>query len=722
MRRAVGSHADPRTWIRIAFFAAVVAVTPFLVAAAIDRPEPPDAASHNRLVAASGPVDPSSIGTGALLWKTGDGLVPLPVLDTEVELAVTGILVHGTVTQRFQNATDDVIEAVYRFPLPEDAAVHRMEMRIGPRRIRSVIQEREEARRTYTRARSEGRKAALVEQDRPNLFTTSAANIEPGETIDVVLEYVDEVSWRDGEFGLRVPLTFTPRYLPREPAVAPVPTSTPGRVDPAPAADVFAVGPDFHLPRAKLRVRIDAGLELRDAGSHSHAIESFLDGRVWEITTTEESVPADRDFELWWRPLVEDRPEAALFVEQRADGRYGLLMLVPPRTGQAALGLPTETVFVVDISGSMAGPSIRQAREALLAALTRLRPEDAFAILAFDDGIDTFSPGFVDVSPEKLAQARRFVRGLEADGGTEIYPALSEAIALTSRSDSERVQRIVFVTDGAVANEEALFERIHAGLGRARLHTIGIGHAPNGYLMRRMATFGRGVCEFLSIGTDTDNRIAAFLERVDRPLMTDVALGWEGLAPEETYPARIPDLYPGLPLVVSFKLGDASHAAVPGAGVHAAAFSPGGTGVACAGRVTLAGRLRDGVIRAGMELPEASTVSRGVAVRWARGKVRALMDSLNEGADAAMVRREVVAVGLAFDLVTRYTSLVAVEDIVSTAGDPASLRVPSALPAGSELGVLPVGGTLRPLLRLVGLSIALAGLLVWCVGSRGRAA
>jgi Ca-activated chloride channel family protein len=638
------------------------------------------------------PVDPDSIGTGALLWRAPEGLIPLPVLATDVDLQVTGILVRGRLTQRFHNVTGELIEAVYMFPLPEEAAVHRMEMRIGSRVIKAIVQERAEAKRTYVQARNEGRKAALVEQERPNLFTTSAANIEPGETIEVVLEYVDEVAWRDGEFGLRFPLTFTPRYSPAE--------SVPEQVSCAPFVATA------EAPSARVRVRIDAGVDLSDVISRTHSIDTFLDGDTWDVVPSDETIPADRDFELGWKPLVEDRPEAALFVEDRTDGRYGMLMLVPPETGTADWGLPTETLFVVDRSGSMAGPSIHQAREALLAALDRLRPEDAFDILAFDNEIHPFADGFRPATADNLERAREWIRRLDSGGGTEIFPALLEAIARTSRSESDRVQRIVFMTDGAVSNEQALFDRIAAGLGRARLHTVGIGHAPNGYLMRKMASFGRGVCELLAVGSDTDNRIAAFLERIDRPVMSDVTLHWEGVTPEETYPARLPDLYPGKPLLVSFKLSDG-----PGGGVLPASFAPASV---TAPRVTLNGRLRDGPLSERIDVPRPAAVRSGVALRWARAKVGMLMDSLHEGADGAMVRREVVAVGLAFQLVTRYTSLVAVEEFISTAGNAARARVANALPAGSELGVLPRGGTLQPLFRRLALAVLLAGLLVWC--------
>src|SRR5438034_2273655 len=234
------------------------------------------------------PVEAGAAGSGELLRKTPGGLVPLPVLDLRVSLEVTGILVHGALTQRFRNPTPEVIECVYVFPLPERAAVHRMEMRIGERRIVSLIREREEARQVYEKARQEGRKTALLEQERPNLFTTSAANVNPGESIEIVLEYLQEVAYDDGEFGFSVPLTFTPRFAINAAGDA-------GRI-----CAPFARTGSPVFPRAALTVRIHAGFQVERIESDSHAIHSFWDGDVLVVEPEEKTVPADRDFHLRW--------------------------------------------------------------------------------------------------------------------------------------------------------------------------------------------------------------------------------------------------------------------------------------------------------------------------------------------------------------------------------------------------------------------------------------
>jgi len=373
------------------------------------------------------------------------------------------------------------------------------------------------------------------------------------------------------------------------------------------------------------------------------------------------------------------RPHSTVLVE---DG-HAMLMLFPPAPGvDAGLGLPTETLFVIDVSGSMAGPSIDQARLALLAALDRLRPDDRFNLLKFNGENEAFRPGFAQADQTALDAARRWVGGLEAGGGTEILPALVRGLELLGDSTSTaRVQRLVFLTDGAVADTDDLLRLVASGLGRTRLHTLGIGPAPNRYLMRKMARFGRGLCSFVATRGEAGNRIDAFFERLDRPVMTDLTLEWEALAAEDTYPRELPDLHAGQPLVLYGRV----------------------TGETAEGRVRLTGLTRVGWIEAEAEATAAPDGA-GIATRWGQARVEALMDSLYEGADPDAVRSEVIEVALSLDLVTAYTSLVAVEQTVTALGPAGPVRTAGALPRGGT------DGRLRLLVGLVlfGSGLALA--------------
>ncbi|MBD3237076.1 MAG: marine proteobacterial sortase target protein [Candidatus Eisenbacteria bacterium] len=660
------------------------------------------------------PVQLDAIGSGELLCRTPDGLVPLPRGETDVHLEVTGIMTHGTLVQRFYNPTPEVIDVVYVFPLPERAAVHSMEMQIGERRIVSVIQEREEARRTYQRARRQGRKAALVEQERPNLFTTSAANIAPGERIALRLEYYQELDWQSGEYQLSFPLTFTPRFVPlaleRPPAA--VSDAAPDRGQrPAPAPrlsvpDAARILPPF-LPSADDRgmwvtlcIDLDPGFPLERIESRSHRVRLEREGLRWTITPQAGRLRADRDFLLRWRPQTSPEAQMRVFTEERAGECYALMMLLPPKT-EAGIGLPVETLFVIDVSGSMQGPSIAQAREALIAALDRLRPGDAFNLLKFSNLHELFHSTFQEASDaQALEAARRWVRRLEADGGTMILPALLRATDACDASRGERLRRIVLLTDAAVGNEDEVLQQLQLRLGATRLYTVGIGRAPNRHLMERMAEIGRGSCTFVATRAEAENRIDAFLSRIARPLITQAELRWHGVGVQEVYPDPLPDLHAGDPLCVSLKLGE----------------------MATAAAVELVARSAAGPVALHAPLVPDAPHEAGVAVRWARANVRDLMGGLHRGISREAVRASVVPIAHAFHLVTAFTSLVAVEEAPSVATPGRTAQMPNRLPDGSHLLGAPQGGTKGPLHLWLGLLLGACGLALWVAARTGRSA
>jgi Ca-activated chloride channel family protein len=489
----------------------------------------------------------------------------------------------------------------------------------------------------------------------------------------------------------------TPRYNPPDPAAAAarlvrtLAEHAAGAGRPASLSGAVA-----EAPQARLEVRLQAGFPLEEVESLSHDVETWWDTETLVIEPRGGTVAADRDFLQRWRPLLGHEPRSALFTESRGSERYALLMMLPPLEGvEAGAGLPTETLFIVDVSGSMKGPSIRQAREALLAALYRLRPDDTFNLMAFSDALTEFAPTFQPASDDALARAAGWVRDLRAGGGTEIFPALQRGVELSRLGEVDRVQRIIFLTDGAVGNEDQVLRSLLADLGPVRLHTLGIGRAPNRYLMRRMADHGRGLCDFIAETAEAENRVDAFLARLDRPVMTGLSLEWEGTEPLEIYPPGLPDLHAGEPLLVSARL--------------AAGASP--------GAVRLHGRTAGGPLSFEMLLDESAPRDSGVATRWARAQVASLMADLLSGSDPDSVRARIIQVSKRFHIVTRFTSLVAVEEFPSAVDEARWVRVPNALPSSAGLAQ---GGTHDRLLLLTGLLLSLAGgaLLVMLRGAR----
>jgi Ca-activated chloride channel family protein len=429
-----------------------------------------------------------------------------------------------------------------------------------------------------------------------------------------------------------------------------------------------------------VRVVFDGGADLARIETPLHAMKRTTGkgGRVL-LELADETVVADRDFVLSWTPARSALPEIATFIEQRGDERYALIMLVPPKVESVlGTGLPTETLFVIDVSSSMQGASIEQARQALARALERLRPEDRFNILRFNNESAAYATGFEAATAPALERAMKWVADLEATGGTAIYAALARAMDMIGQGSHGYASRVIFLTDGAVANEQEVLRAIAGRLGETRLHTIGIGAAPNAYLMRKMAWHGRGICEFVATVEQADNRIDAFFDRLERPVWTDLELRWDGVQAEGVAPGRLPDLYRNEPLVLSAKLDGAS----------------GGT-------LTVGGWSIDGWTERTVALDQTGIENHGIALTWARAQVETLMDSLLEGADEQAVRGDVIDLALAFRLVTAYTSLVAVE------------QYPGELSDGLESArlALPRTGTLGPLKRGVALLLVVAGLL-----------
>ena len=440
---------------------------------------------------ADGRVTPDEMNTGALLLPTEDGgFVQAPRLGTDVIMTVNGTIARVTVTQRFENNSDRWLEGVYVFPLPEQSAVDALHMEIGARTIEGEIKGRDAAKQAYEAAKDAGQKASLVEQERPNIFTNSVANIGPHEAVVVRIEYQETVKQDAGVYSLRFPLVVAPRYNPKGSEITPADyDGKPSPSDPVPDRDRItppvldpAKGPKINP--VSIEVTLDAGFALGDVTSSFHEIALKRTGdNTATLALAQGSVPADKDFELVWKPKAAAAPQTSLFYESVGGQDYLLAMVTPPTLDAAPKLLPRELIFVIDNSGSMAGTSIVQAKQSLLFALGRLRPGDKFNVVRFDDTLETLFDTAVDASSDNLAIAKHFVSRLDAAGGTEMLPALEAALKDATPEDTTRLRQVVFLTDGSVGNEAQLFEEIAKNRGRSRLFTVGIGSAPNSYFM-----------------------------------------------------------------------------------------------------------------------------------------------------------------------------------------------------------------------------------------------
>jgi Ca-activated chloride channel family protein len=649
-------------------------------------------------------MSPMDLEAGTLLLKMQAGFTTATRMNTDVTMNISGLVARVSVRQEFRNDGGDWTEGVYVFPLPDRAAVDRMRLHIGERFIEGEIREKEQARKEYERARNEGKKASLVEQERPNLFTTTVANIAPGERVVVEIEYLEDLRYDNGTFAIRFPMTLTPRYIPGAPL--PDRQGSGWSPDTTRVSDASLVTPpqvaasDDH--KISLTASIDAGLPLEIVASRYHPVDvSEAQGR-YTVSLANDAVPMDHDFELLWRPLPSAAPRAMVFRETIAGQPHYLLMVMPPDTAQdATVTMPRELIFVVDTSGSMHGNSIAQAKQALERALDDLGAGDRFNIIEFNSTTRALYHQSVAADAANLTHARRFVQGLDANGGTEMRPALR--LALDSAGTESYLRQIVFITDGSVGNEDELYAMIETRLGDARLFTVGIGSAPNSWFMRKAAELGRGTFVVISALHEVGEKMDRLFDKLGHPQVTNIDVSWPGGAVTESFPEIVPDLYRGEPVTVRAR---ASGAFQPGSAVRV-------RGDSAAGAWTT-------------ELPlDGDRDHSGVAALWARARIAALHDEERRGADSTVTRKAVVDTAISHHLVSKYTSLVAVDKTPArAAGDPlAREQVPNLLPYGQSMNAIfgfPATATNAAVLQRRGLVLLLAALLLLGAGTRRR--
>jgi len=609
-------------------------------------------------------------GSGELrLHDRAGHMQSLASLDTDVEYHVSGLVAEVQVRQQFRNTGKDWLEGDYLLPLPIGAAVYSMALDIGERRIVADIKPKEAARKVFEQARTEGRKAALIEADNGNLFRTAVTNVAPGEAVTIVLHYWQRIDYQAGEFSLRFPLTFTPRYHMQTGA-------QPGDTG-IDAPQVFA-DDDASAPlRTHIAVRLDAGVPLADVASPSHAIVSERRGKLWNIRLRDDSVLPDRDFVLHWTPQPRTQPNVASFSQDVDGTHYAMLMLLPPQ--QQAQRLPRELILVIDTSGSMGGESIRQARAALDLALSRLQPGDRFNVVEFNSILNPWQQQAVAATPAALQQARAWVGQLQAGGGTEMEPALR--FALGGHAPPGYVRQVLFATDGAVDDPNGLMHLIDERLGDSRLFPIGIGSAPNAQFLQAAARHGRGSETVIADTGSLAASMQQLLAKLDHPALRDLRVDWP--AGSEAYPRQLPDLYLGEPLLVTAKLPQRI------------------------AKVQVHGKLadRDWTVPADLSTPAPAE---GLDRLWAQSRIADLEDRLARGGNAEELVGEITRTALAAHLVSRYTSLVAVDTTPARSAEAAlkHTQIPNVMPSGTHFAQTATPAELEGWLALLALLLA----------------
>ncbi len=634
---------------------------------------------------------PEEITAGELIGKTPHGsTLSLPMVQTDVDINVTGPIARTVMTQTFKNPGNEWLEAVYAFPLPEKAAVDHLDLIVGERVIQGQIKEKNQAKKIYTEAKNQGKKTALVEQHRPNIFSTSVANIPPQGKIEIKLQYQQQLAWRDEGFSIRYPMAITPRYVPADQLPPSQNIEIKQEINagwsvlPGELPNVVALNSTSNLPfldqqeidnenkdgdvnkgRVSIRVTLNAGFPVEGLSSQYHQIShQEVDNNTFEVSLVEKTVVPDRDFVLQWRPVAGFSPKAAFFKEkvktQEGEEEYGLLMILPPELEQSIPQVNRETIFIIDTSGSMGGASIRQAKQALEMAIRRLKANDSFNVIEFNSSTSTLFASPRQATHINKRSALDFVGGLEAGGGTEMLPALKNALRMKSH-DKSAIQQVVFITDGAVGNEEQLLSYIHAELNQRRLFTVGIGSAPNSYFMKEAAHFGRGTFSFIGSPNEVKEKMQSLFNRIEKPVLTQLSLVTD--SDVEILPQRLPDLYAGEPLSVAIRVNPSNVSGLQ--------------------KATITGRLGQSQWQQHLTLNNAAS-QKGLSVHWGREEIQHWMRASIKGLSSDEVKKEVLRVALKHHLVSKYTSLVAVDVTPLRPLDKAleSKAIKSKMPAG----------------------------------------
>jgi Ca-activated chloride channel family protein len=649
------------------------------------------------------PVDPlatlhKEVTEGSLRVEKPDGsVVACPLKHTDVEAEISGFIARVTVTQVFHNPLDETIEAVYVFPLPHKAAVDDMTMVVGEKRIVGVIKRRAAAREIYEDALRRGATAALLEQERPNIFTQSVGNIDPGQEVRIEISYVDVLAYDMGVYSFHFPMVVGPRYIPGAPTskTPEVPEELKGKVgerdkkqvaegDAKPSGtgwspdtdrvpDASRITPPVLKPGMRnghdirLSVWMDAGVPIRDLASPNHKVRIDRQGPT---RATIEIAPADaipnKDFRLEYA-VVGEKPEMAMLAHTDPAGSgYFMLMVQPKEDERLAKSPPRELSFLIDVSGSMRGNKMAKVREAMGHLLKRARPTDTLQVITFAGNSAKVFEKPVPCSEANVAKALKVTEGLRGGGGTEMLKGIK--MAINDPLDPDRVRIVIMLTDGFIGNEAEIIAEVGRRCGdHVRFWCIGIGQSVNRMLTDGVARQGGGMAKVLGLNDDALPLTQEIMFRIHRAQLAGVTIDWGRLKVWETYPARIPELWAGRPIILFGRYE-------PGTGRE---------------RIVVRGKVEGEPAAWPLEvhLPMRETRHDVLAKVWARRKIEELMHTTYY-AGSPEVEEAVTQVALDYRLMSQYTSFVAVDEseldrMVQPATPPRRMLVPVPIPEGA---------------------------------------
>ncbi len=629
-------------------------------------------------------------GQLSILDKAGNIHAICPLKHTSVNADIAGFGARVNVIQTFGNPSTQPIEAIYTFPLPHDAAVDHMRIKVGTRTIEGVIKRREEARRIYEAARNAGQTAGLLDQERPNIFTQSVSNIMPGQTVQVEISYVQILKYEAGQFEFSYPMVVGPRYLGN--------AADPAKIAPPITPQGTRTGTSIDL-----NVKLSAGSPINSLSSVLHEVRVNRDDESHAtISLRKKDEIPNRDFILRYQTATDRVQSAFVTSYDGKNGGFFDLILLPPKQPRAQDVSPREMFFVMDQSGSQDGFPIQKSKELTFKLLKSLRSGDTFNVFGFNTEVRSLWKSARPFTPENLAQAHRFVDSMSANGGTNILEGIRAALSV--RKDPSRLRVVLLNTDGYVGDETNILQEIRRDRDQARIFTFGIGSSVNRYLIDAMSLEGKGDSEIVTLAESADPAANRFVQRLRSPVLTDIRTAVQGIELSDIVPQQIPDVFSDRPIVVQGRYANPGH-----------------------GKLTLSGRVGGKPWSQSLDLnfsPDRGEAC--VATLWARKMVDELkgrsyeQQFVSDAAKPLDYQAKIVSVALQFGILTEWTSFVAVEPrVVNIGGVSRTVHVPVEMADGVSYDIT-VGEPFRSRKQQVG-EIGVGGFAGGGAASAGRA-
>lgn len=592
-----------------------------------------------------------------VVLSNADEKASLPLKSTDVDVEISGVIADVTVNQTYVNTGESVIEAIYVFPASTRAAVYKMVMKVGDRVIVAKIEEKDKARKRYENAKKEGKTASLLEEKRPNVFKMNVANIVPGATVEVKMSYTELLVPSDKIYEFVYPTVVGPRYVSKgEMAETTTETWT---------GNPYLKEGEKPISTLNIDVNLNTGLPIQDIRCETHKNKIDYQAKSSALISMDEPDGGNRDFVMQYR-LAGDQIETGVLLYDNPDGeKFFLAMMQPPERVQPEDIPAREYVFIVDVSGSMSGFPLDISKKLMKSLLSGLRGKDLFNIVFFAGGSEIYKKQSLPATNENIEDAIRFTDSQYGGGGTELLCALKSAMELNERDDYAR--SFVILTDGFVSVEDETFDYIRNNLGNANFFSFGIGRGVNRHLIEGMAHVGYGEAFVAMDNGEAVKQAGKFEKYISQPVLTGIDYNFEGFDAYDVLPEYIPDLFAERPIIISGKYRGEPH-----------------------GVLKVTGTSGKSEISKTLNIKADDQENKALKYLWAREKIRLLgdyasLDSYNYGNSdkKEALKREIIQLGLKYNLLTQYTSFIAVDSVISNKrGEQTTVKQPNPLPEG----------------------------------------